>query len=88
MMILWFQKVNITLQMQGLVLVISCSSYTVVCTTLLQSGVVLVCGLLFIKHQSDIYQYSPANEEELFNLCHASAHNVIEHIFGVLKHRF
>ena len=32
--------------------------------------------------------YSPANKEELFNLHHASAHNVIEHIFGVLKCRF
>ena len=27
-------------------------------------------------------------KEELFNLRHASAHNVIEHIFGVLKCRF
>ena len=26
--------------------------------------------------------------EELFNLRHASARNVIEHIFGVLKRRF
>jgi hypothetical protein len=24
----------------------------------------------------------------LFNLCHASAHNIIEQIFGVLKRRF
>ena len=30
----------------------------------------------------------PANREELFNLCHASAQNVIEHIFGVIKHHF
>ena len=30
----------------------------------------------------------PSNKEELFNLCHASARNVIERIFGVLKHRF
>jgi hypothetical protein len=27
----------------------------------------------------------PKNKEELFNLWHASARNVIEHIFGVLK---
>ena len=27
----------------------------------------------------------PQNKEELFNLCHSSACNVIEHIFGVLK---
>lgn len=31
---------------------------------------------------------SPANKEELFNLRHASARNVIERIFGVLKRRF
>ena len=28
----------------------------------------------------------PCSREELFNLRHASAQNVIEHIFGVLKH--
>jgi hypothetical protein len=32
--------------------------------------------------------YRPANPEELFNLRHASARNVIERIFGVLKRRF
>jgi hypothetical protein len=32
--------------------------------------------------------YRPKNKEELFNLRHASARNVIERIFGVLKHRF
>jgi DDE superfamily endonuclease len=32
--------------------------------------------------------HSPANKEELFNLRHASARNVIERIFGVLKNRF
>jgi hypothetical protein len=32
--------------------------------------------------------FSPANKEELFNLRHAQARNVIEHIFGVLKRRF
>lgn len=31
---------------------------------------------------------SPANKEELFNLRHASARNVVERIFGVLKRRF
>jgi len=30
----------------------------------------------------------PANKEELFNLRHASARNVIERIFGVIKRRF
>ena len=32
--------------------------------------------------------YRPHNKKELFNLQHASAHNVIEWIFGVLKHKF
>jgi hypothetical protein len=32
--------------------------------------------------------YRPVNKEELFNLRHASARNVIERIFGVLKRRF
>ena len=30
----------------------------------------------------------PANKEELFNLHHASARNVIKHIFSVIKHCF
>jgi hypothetical protein len=32
--------------------------------------------------------YRPVNKEELFNLRHALARNVIERIFGVLKRRF
>ena len=32
--------------------------------------------------------YRPTTKEELFNLRHASARNVIEQIFGVLKRRF
>jgi len=31
---------------------------------------------------------SPANAKEIFNLRHAHARNVIEHIFGVLKQHF
>ena len=34
------------------------------------------------------YQLRPSTPEELFNLRHASARNVIEHIFGVLKRQF
>lgn len=30
----------------------------------------------------------PVNYKELFNLCHASARNVVEQIFGVAKKRF
>jgi hypothetical protein len=32
--------------------------------------------------------YRPVNKEELFNLRHSSAQNVIERIFGVLKRHF
>jgi hypothetical protein len=32
--------------------------------------------------------FRPVNKEELFNLRHASARNVIERIFGVMKRRF
>jgi DDE superfamily endonuclease len=32
--------------------------------------------------------YRPVNKEELFNLRHSSARNVIERIFGVLKRRY
>jgi DDE superfamily endonuclease len=35
-----------------------------------------------------MFDYRPANADELFNLRHASARNVIERIFGVLKRRF
>jgi len=31
---------------------------------------------------------SPVNKEEIFNLRHAQARNIIERIFGVLKNRF
>ena len=45
------------------------------------SNLLLICSLLHIV-------YRPRNKEELFNLRHASARNVIERIFGVLKHCF
>lgn len=35
-----------------------------------------------------VYLYSPSNREELFNLRHASARNVVERVFGVLKKRW
>lgn len=34
------------------------------------------------------YTYRPRNPQELFNLRHAQARNIIERIFGVLKRRF
>jgi hypothetical protein len=32
--------------------------------------------------------FSPETPEELYNLCHASARNVVERIFGVLKKKW
>ena len=34
------------------------------------------------------FHNSPANPWELFNLQHASACNIVEHIFGILKNHF
>ena len=42
---------------------------------------------MIFLYTSFIYN-RPTTKEELFNLRHASAHNVIECIFGVLKRRF
>ncbi|KAF7972769.1 hypothetical protein HWV62_16922 [Athelia sp. TMB] len=46
-----------------------------------------VCSYIFYLHIL-IHNYRPRSREELFNLRHASARNVIERIFGVLKRRY
>ena len=50
MMILWYPRVNITLQMQVLLLVISSCFHIKVCAAILQSRVVPICSiwLLFL----------------------------------------
>ena len=40
------------------------------------------------SHAKDSSIFKPYMKEELFNLCHASACNVIKHIFGILKQKF
>jgi len=58
---------------------------------ILLNGVVLIHGLsgIFIAFIIFILSdYRPANREELFNLRHASARNVVERVFGVLKKRW
>jgi hypothetical protein len=35
-----------------------------------------------------LIHYRPSNSKELYNLRHASARNVVERIFGVIKHRW
>ena len=39
-------------------------------------------------HPAYLDLYRPRNYKELYNLRHASARNVVERIFGVLKRRF
>ena len=57
---------------------------------ILQSGFGQVKGALsaFPHHLLIVSFLRPKNKEELFNLRHASARNVIERIFGILKRRF
>ena len=43
---------------------------------------------LLFKDIADDNFCRPANWEELYNLRHASAHNAVERIFGILKRRF
>lgn len=47
---------------------------------------VLISFIFWTYHLYAIHKL--ANKEELFNLCHSSAWNVTERIFGVLKQRF
>lgn len=55
----------------------------------LLNGAVLALGKTSVVFfcSSDII-FRPVNKEELFNLRHASARNVVERIFGVVKCRF
>jgi hypothetical protein len=61
--------------------------------TTLQNGAVQISSALGFKYSLlysylCIFPYSSANPQELFNLCHASARNIIERIFGILKNQF
>jgi DDE superfamily endonuclease len=47
-----------------------------------------VCFPIYYRSHVFYTIYRPRSKEELFNLRHASARNVIERIFGVLKRRF
>ena len=53
----------------------------------MESCPISVSYLLFLKYLIDDLS-SPRNAKELFNLRHASARNVVERIFGILKRRF
>ncbi|KAF7349661.1 putative transposase [Mycena sanguinolenta] len=55
-----------------------------------------ICEALLVPYRQTRYhlaewaraQLRPANYKELYNLRHASARNVVERIFGVIKHRW
>jgi hypothetical protein len=81
---------NIIWLMQAFLYAISCWSHIVVFATILQSGGVHRFGKLFSRWSNSIiyHECRPANKEELFNLWHTSACNVIEQIFTILKHCF
>ena len=65
-------------------------SHIMASNTTLLSGIEQVKSMLQFKlvELSTDHFYRPCNKEDLFNLQHASAQNVIECIFGVLKHKF
>ena len=90
-MVLISLRVNTTLQMRVSHLVINFLFLIVRSVIIWQNGVVPTPGMplnLPILIYIFYIFYRPRNKEELFNLRHASARNVIERIFGVLKHRF
>jgi hypothetical protein len=66
------------------------SFHTAAPAIILQSGLEQVKGVwsAFPPRLLIVSFLRPKNKEELFNLRHASAHNVIERIFGILKHCF
>ena len=50
----------------------------------LQYAYLLLYNIFLLKYS----HFRLCDARELFNLCHAKLHNVIEHIFGVSKHCF
>jgi hypothetical protein len=83
---------GICLLMQDFHTARNCWFLTVVSDIIYKNGEGPVCGnVIFIITYYEMliaYTYRPCNPQELFNLRHAQARNVIERIFGVLKRRF
>ena len=64
-------------------------SHTERSNTTLQNGAVQLWGMfMFLIMKRCWYTHRPSNAKELYNLWHASARNIIEWIFGILKRRF
>jgi hypothetical protein len=83
---------GICLLMQDFHTARNCWFLTVVSDIIYKNGEGPVCGnvIFIITYYGMLiaYTYRPRNPQELFNLRHAQARNVIERIFGVLKRRF
>ena len=84
-----FHQASTCSLMQAFFYTITCLFHIVVYTIILQSGAIQVYGKWSYPYYSLIltvlWCFSPTNCEEMFNLHHASAHNIIEHIFGIIK---
>ena len=90
-LIFLFQMGSIIWQMLVFPSVLSFWSLSEVFVTIWLNGVVQEIGMCFsLALIATIYfkPVRPSNPQELFNLRHASAQNVIERIFGILKRRF
>jgi hypothetical protein len=88
-LILLFHQGNTTWPMPDLRPVVPLLSHINECDIILLSGVGPTSGMLcFATANHLLIAFRPSNEEELFNLRHACARNVIERIFGILKRRF
>ena len=82
---------NICLPMEVTHIAGSCLFRIEVYGTILQNGVEQPFGRyirLYLGLQDNDTSCSPQKKEELFNLRHASARNVVERILGILKRRF
>jgi len=85
-------RANITWLMWVLPRVMNYSFPIAGCATISMNGKWQALGMsstfsFWLCRSSGVY-FRPQNKEELFNLRHASARNVVERIFGILKRRF
>jgi hypothetical protein len=89
-LILLFHQGNTTWLMPDLRPVVPLSSHINECDIILLSGVRPTSGMLCFAtaNHSLLIAFRPSNKEELFNLRHTCACNIIKRIFGILKRRF
>jgi hypothetical protein len=90
-------RLTFTSQMGGIILQMLASPCQMCCLSPIKvCGTICWNGVEVMKHKLSIFTQafssdaplSPCNPKEIFNLRHASARNVIEQIFGILKQHF